>query len=148
MSECHFLKKGKRSKGKPIPEHVLLITFDGVIGSYFSELLYDSKGNLFPEHSKMWQDGIFTENLYIRTGVSEGLKELHSIFRIVFLVKNNGKKSKINGIKKALKNYDIPFDAIYGVNSSKYNYFSLKKIKSAFGVTSSQIVFVSSLVSD
>jgi hypothetical protein len=59
---------------------VLLITFDGVIGSYFSELIYDAKGNLFPEHNKIWQDGLFVDNLFIRTGVSEGLKEIQSMF--------------------------------------------------------------------
>ena len=55
----------------------------------------------------------------------------------MFLVDDNGKRSRIRGIKQAMKAMDIPYDAIYGVSASKFNYFTLRQIKSDFGVTSS-----------
>jgi len=63
-----------------------VITFDGIIGSYFSELEYDSKGNLFPEHSNIWSKGKRFDNLFVRTGVAQGLRELAGQFRIVILI--------------------------------------------------------------
>ena len=48
------------------------------------------------------------------------------MFRIVLLVNDNKHKSRLRGIKKALKNMEIPFDAMYGVSPSKFNYFELK----------------------
>ena len=67
MSDCYLYKNKKRKK---VPDHVLLITFDGIIGSYFTELMYDAKGNMFPEHSKIWEEGLYHDNLFLRDGVS------------------------------------------------------------------------------
>jgi hypothetical protein len=59
-----------------VPDNLLVINFDGVIGSYFAEIEYDSKGNLFPEHSNIWSKGKRFDNLFVRTGVAQGLREL------------------------------------------------------------------------